>query len=150
MPKLFTSAWNVGFSPLLSTRFLFTYKLQERRRFRHQDFKVPVHLQITRTSASSPPQHPGLRNKPSSLSSPLRRSALSPPRRPLLSRFQDTIESQLLSRINKTQGFSSPRKFSQVSPSPVSKWGDSLSYKGFAFPFQANLRLSCCRALSRL
>jgi hypothetical protein len=54
----------------------------------------------------------------------LRRSALSPPRRPLLSRFQDTIASQLLSRINKTQGFSSPRKFSQVSPSPVSKWGD--------------------------
>ena len=67
-----------------------------------------------------------------------------------LHRFQATIASQLLSRINKTQGFSSPRKFSQVSPSPVSKWGDSLSYKGFAFPFQANLRLSCCRALSRL
>jgi len=34
------------------------------------------------------------------------------------------IASQLLSRINKTQGFSSPRKFSQVSLSPVSKWGD--------------------------
>ena len=41
-----------------------------------------------------------------------------------LHRFQATIASQLLSRINKTQGFSSPRKFSQVSPSPVSKWGD--------------------------
>jgi hypothetical protein len=59
MPKLFTSAWNVGFSPLLSTRFLFTYKLQERRRFHHQDFKVPVHLQITRTSAFTLPRLQG-------------------------------------------------------------------------------------------
>ena len=37
--------------------------------------------------------------------------------------FQAPFASQLLSRLNKTQGFSSPRKFSPVSPSPVSKWG---------------------------
>ena len=43
------------------------------------------------------------------------------------------IASQLLSRINKTQGFSSPRKFSQDSPSPV-EMGRLIVVQGLCFP----------------
>ena len=41
---------------------MFTYKLQERRRLRHQDYKVPLHLQITRTSAFTLPRLEGSRS----------------------------------------------------------------------------------------
>ena len=41
---------NVGIYDPKTSRFLFTYKLQERRHLRSQDSKLPVHLRITRTS----------------------------------------------------------------------------------------------------
>ena len=125
------------------------HKCMERLLLASSIYKIPVHLQITRTSASSPPQHPGLRNKPSSLSSPLRRSALSPPRRPLLSPFS---KLQVLP--------SSPRTFFSSLSFDYFAWGrlivcfpnSSLSFDYFAWGslivcFPSHFKL---RTLSRL